>query len=157
MDNINSTTRFSDITQKIILTQTDTTVGFLSQNGTKLAQIKSRPSKKPFIKVYKNFKSLAYDKVRIPNKQKNRVRRANQSSFIVNTQSFRVASLTLHSTVLQNLSWSYSTSANESGKKFSRNFCEEKADIIIEDKMGLYENKASKLYKINNKKIMRLR
>ncbi len=157
MDNINSTTRFSDITQKIILTQTDTTVGFLSQNGTKLAQIKSRPSKKPFIKVYKNFKSLAYDKVRIPNKQKNRVRRANQSSFIVNTQSFRVAPLTLHSTVLQNLSWSYSTSANESGKKFSRNFCEEKADIIIEDKMGLYENKASKLYKINNKKIMRLR
>jgi len=157
MDNINSTARFSNITQKIILTQTDTTVGFLSQNGTKLAQIKSRPSKKPFIKVYKNFKSLVHNKIRIPNKQKSRVRRAKQSSFIVNTQSFRVAPLALHSTILQNLSWSYSTSANESGKKFLREFCEEKADIIIEDKMGLYENKASRLYKINNQKIVRLR
>ncbi len=157
MDNINSTTRFSDITQKIILTQTDTTVGFLSQNGTKLAQIKSRPPTKQFIKVYKNFKSLSLNKIRLPNKQKNYVRRAKQSSFIIKTQSFRVASPTLHSTFLQNLSWNYSTSANESGKKFLRNFCEEKADIIIEDKIGLYENKASKLYKINNKKRVRLR
>jgi len=157
MGNINSTSRFFDITQKIILTQTDTTVGFLSQNGTKLAQIKSRPSQKPFIKVYKNFKSLTDAKIRIPNQQKNRVRRAKQSSFIINQQSFRVASPTLHSTILQNLSWSYSTSANESSKKFSREFCEEKADIIIEDKMGLFENNASKLYKINNKKRVRLR
>jgi len=157
MDNINSTPRFFDIAQKIILTQTDTTVGFLSQNGTKLAQIKSRSPQKPFIKVYKDFKSLKEAKIRIPNRQKSYIRRAKQSSFVVNQNSFRVAPHILNATILQNLHWSYSTSANESNKHFSRLFCEKKADITIEDRRGLYESNPSKLYKINNKKRVRLR
>ena len=157
MVNFDSTSRLSSIKQKIILTQTDTTVGFLSQNGTKLAHIKSRSASKPFIKVYADFKALHKDSLRIPNRQKNRVRRAKKSSFIVNNNSFRVAPLPLESAILRSLQWSYSTSANESGKNYARDFCEEKADIIIQDKMGLYENSASKLYKINNSKTVRLR
>ena len=47
-----SITRFSKIEMPVILTQTDTTVGFLSQNEKKLYEIKSRETTKPFIKVY---------------------------------------------------------------------------------------------------------
>jgi tRNA A37 threonylcarbamoyladenosine synthetase subunit TsaC/SUA5/YrdC len=36
----------------VILTQTDTTVGFLSQDALKLYEIKSRNTTKPFIKVF---------------------------------------------------------------------------------------------------------
>jgi len=157
MVKFNSTARLSGINSKVILTQTDTTVGFLSQDALKLCDIKSRQSSKPFIKVYKNFKTLKQDKKRVPNAQKNRVRRLKKTTFIVKNFAFRVADDPLPSSFLRKLQWKYSTSANESTKNFSRIFCEEKADIIIEDKNKLFEGKASKLYKINNKKIKRLR
>jgi tRNA A37 threonylcarbamoyladenosine synthetase subunit TsaC/SUA5/YrdC len=157
MVNIDSPARLSDIKQQIILTQTDTTVGFVSQSATRLAEIKSRSSNKPFIKVYTSFKALKKSAIRIPNKQKKAVRRSQKSSFIINNTSFRVAAFPLHSAILRALAWSYSTSANESGKNYSRRFCEAKADIIVEDKKGLHEKSASKLYKINNVKKVRLR
>ncbi len=153
----NSSTRFSRIKKSIILTQTDTTVGFLSQDAQKLREIKTRQSSKPFIKVFHNFKTLQHLNIRIPHKRKKMLRRAKKSTFIVKNQAFRIASYPLHSEILRNLEWSYSTSANQSGKNFERIFCEQKADIIIEDKNGLYEGRASKLYKINNTKIKRLR
>ena len=157
MVKFNSTSRLPVIDTKIILAQTDTTVGFLSQDALKLSGIKSRQPSKPFIKVYKNFKSLKLDKKRVPNTQKNRVRRLKKTTFIVKNFSFRVSKDSLHSSFLRQLQWNYSTSANESTKSFSRIFCEEKTDIIIEDKNRLFEGEASKLYKINNKKIKRLR
>ena len=153
----NSTARLSSITSQVILVQTDTTVGFLSQNREKLQSIKSRPANKAFIKVFKNFKALKEDYKRIPNKYKNRVRRSSQTTFIVNNISFRVAKDTLSSSMLTNVTWNYSTSANESGEKFCRDFCEKKADIIIEDQKGLHEGNPSRLYKINSTKIRRLR
>lgn len=157
MVKFNSTSRLPVIETKVILAQTDTTVGFLSQNSLKLSDIKSRQPSKPFIKVYKNFKALKADKKRVPNAQKNRIRRLKKTTFIVKNFSFRIAGSSLHSSFLKQMQWSYSTSANESRKNFSRIFCEEKADIIIEDKNRLFEGKASTLYKINNKKIKRLR
>ena len=157
MVKFDSTSRLFSIKTKVILTQTDTTVGFLSQNGTKLSQIKSRSLEKPFIKVYINFKALKNDNIRIPNAKKNLLRRIKKTTFIVNNRSFRVAQTKLHSAILRELTWNYSTSANEKEKNFSRIFCEEKADIIIEDKNSLFQNNASKLYKINNKQIKRLR
>jgi len=157
MVKINSTSRLSSIKELVILTQTDTTVGFLSQNELKLQTIKQRPTNKPFIKVYKNLKALSLSNIRIPNTQKSKLRRAKKTTFVVKNSAFRVATNRLHSTVLSNLEWSYSTSANESGKKFQREFCEENSDIIIEDINSLYEGSASALYKINNKKTVRLR
>jgi len=153
----NSTTRLFSINKKIILTQTDTTVGFLSQDEKHLREIKSRHDNKPFISVFQSFSILRQHNVRIPNRYKKRVRRAQKTTFIVNNRAFRVALPSLSSTLLHKLLWSYSTSANQSGKKFSRDFCEQKADIIIEDKNGLFEGKASKLCKINNTTIKRLR
>ncbi len=154
----NSNTRFSSIKNKVILSQTDTTVGFLSQNETQLQDIKSRDSSKPFIKVYKNFTTFLYKGNRVPNDKKNLVRRARKTTFIVKNSSFRiVGEYASDSNILRNMEWSYSTSANEAGKKFDREFCESKADIIIENKDGLRENRSSSLYKINSKKIRRLR
>ena len=153
----NSTSRLSRIKKSIILTQTDTTVGFLSQDAFKLREIKSRQSTKPFIRVFQNFKTLQAANIRIPTIRKKMLRRSKKSTFIVKNQAFRVASYSLHSQLLQTLNWSYSTSANESGKNFQREFCEQKADIIVEDKQRLHEGRASKLYKINNTTIKRLR
>ncbi len=152
-----STSRFLDINNSIILTQTDTTVGLLSQNATLLREIKSRSDRKPFIKVFQNFQALKNESIRIPQKKKNLVRRAKKTTFIIKNQAFRVTVPSRNSQILRNLAWSYSTSANESAKPFSRDFCEQKADIIIEDKEGLFEGQASKLYKINNIKTKRLR
>jgi len=157
MVKLNSASRLFSINKNILLTQTDTTVGFLSQDTTKLCDIKSRTSTKPFIKVYKTFKALKQDHKRVPNRQKNRVRRLKKTTFIVKNFAFRVADDVMSSSCLRQNEWNYSTSANESGKSFSRSFCEQKADIIIEDKKTLFEGQASKLYKINNKKIKRLR
>ena len=153
----NCTPRFSAIKTQIVLTQTDTTVGFSSQNEWRLKEIKTRQSTKPFIQLYQKNFLLKKEGIRIPNSQKNRVRRSKKTTFIVKNQSFRVAQMQLQSSILRSLLWSYSTSANESGKKFERSFCEKNADIIVEDKNSLFEGKPSTLYKINAKKIKRLR
>jgi len=153
----NSTARLFNIKKSIILTQTDTTVGFVSQDAKKLRHIKARQSQKPFIKVFTTFQALHHANIRIPNRYKKFVRRSKKSTFIVKNQAFRVSSYPLHSELLRKLDWSYSTSANESGKNFQREFCEQKADIIIENKQKLFEGRASKLYKINHQTIKRLR
>ena len=157
MVKINSASRLLSIDTLVILAQTDTTVGFLSQNAQKLYEIKSREGSKPFIKVYRNFQSLKDENIRIPKSKKAMVRRAKKTTFIVNNSAFRVADYISNSSILRTLSWTNSTSANESGKNFDKNFCEEKADIIVEDKNLLFEGQASSLYKINKKKIKRLR
>ncbi|EDZ62414.1 hypothetical protein SMGD1_0460 [Sulfurimonas gotlandica GD1] len=142
---------------KVILTQTDTTVGFLSQDASKLQEIKSRNSSKPFIKVYKNFKSLLASGHRIPDRYKNTIRRSDKTTFIVKNRAFRVAETSLYSQILRNSTWHYSTSANESGKNFDREFCTKKADIIVENKDGLSQNNSSSLYIVNHKKRKKIR
>ncbi len=141
----------------IILTQTDTTVGFLSQDSKKLFEIKSRENTKPFIKVFQNFKTFSQSGNRIPNKHKAFIRRARKTSFITKETAFRISATNLNSQILRNLPWSYSTSANESGKNFDIEFCEQKADIIIQNVDGLRECSSSSLYKLAHSKKRRLR
>jgi tRNA A37 threonylcarbamoyladenosine synthetase subunit TsaC/SUA5/YrdC len=141
----------------VILAQTDTTVGFLSQDAQKLSEIKSRLPTKPFIKVFHSFKALTETFQRVPKAHKRFVRNAKQISFVLKKNSFRVAPSKLQSTILRKLPWIFSTSANESGKKFERVFCEKKADIIIEDNYGLKEKSASVIYKLGKIKKRRLR
>ena len=149
-----SDTRVSAIKDLVILTQTDTTVGFVSQNHLRLSQIKKRPNEKPFIKIYNSFSNI---EKRVPQSKKNLVRRSKKTTFIVKNIAFRVDASPKHSQLLRELEWHYSTSANEAGKNFSREFCEDKADIIIEDSSGLHESSSSKLLKINDYKIRSLR
>ncbi len=151
-----STSRLSNIAP-IILTQTDTTVGFVSQDANKLFSIKFRDSSKVFIVVYSSLTDFLNANNRVPLKRKNLVRRSKKTSFIIKNRAFRIAKTTLHSKILRNLKWNFSTSANESGKKFNLEFCEHKTDIIVEDKNGFHENPSSSLFKINNTKQVRLR
>ncbi len=137
--------------------QTDTTVGFLSQNESRLYEIKSRKESKPFIKVYSSFRDLLFEQIRVPSSQKNRVRRSKKTTFIVKNKAFRVAKSLLDSNILRNSTWYFSTSANESNREFDREFCESKADIIIEDKNGLHESGSSNLIKINHVKRKKIR
>ncbi|MCK9455090.1 MAG: hypothetical protein WCY51_07575 [Sulfurimonas sp.] len=154
---LKSTARFSSIEMPVILTQTDTTVGFLSQDKAKLYEIKSRPQAKPFIKVYRDFKSFIEDGNRVAKNRKNMVRRSKKTTFIMGDFSFRVAASTLDSQIFRNTPWFYSTSANRSGERFERVFCESKADIIIQDINSLVERDSSSLIKINRKKRRKLR
>ena len=94
---------------------------------------------------------------RIPHGMKNLVRRSKKTTFIIKNQAFRVVKHKLNSQILREMKWCYSTSANESGKNFDIDFCQDKADIIIEDKDGLHENTSSALFKINNLKQVRIR
>ena len=157
MVKLNSDTRLPTKVVNTILTQTDTTVGFLSGDSLKLQEIKSRDSSKPFIKVYSSLKAFKEDSNRVPSSQKSRIRRSKKTTFIIKNRAFRIASSSLNSSFLRANEWNYSTSANESDKNFNREFCESKADIIIEDKNSLYEGKASSLYRINSKRMERLR
>ena len=141
----------------IILTQTDTTVGFLSQDSKKLSEIKSREESKQFLKVYSSFREFTLDANRVPSSKKRLIRNSKKTTFIVKNRAFRISQISLNSQVLRNYNWQYSTSANESTKSFSREFCESKADIIIENSAGLREKTSSSLLKINNIKIRRLR
>jgi tRNA A37 threonylcarbamoyladenosine synthetase subunit TsaC/SUA5/YrdC len=142
---------------RVILMQTDTTVGFLSQDAARLYEIKSRIKSKPFIKVYSSFKDLSAQKNRVPSTQKNRIRRSKKTTFIIKNRAFRVAKSLLDSNILRNSTWFFSTSANESNREFDREFCESKADIIIENKYGLHESSSSSLIKINHNKRKKIR
>ena len=152
-----STSRFPKLEVPVILTQTDTTVGFLSQNADKLYEIKSRETTKPFIKVYSSFKTFLGSNNRIPNSKKNLVRRSKKTTFIIKDRAFRVAKTELNSQILRDLKWTYSTSANKTKESFDRVFCESKADIIIEDINSLCENISSSLFKINKVSRRKLR
>ncbi len=142
---------------KIYLTQTDTTVGFLSQDYKKLNKIKKRVlNKKILIEVdslntLKNF-------TRVPDKFKKQIRRAKKTTFIYpNGNSYRVVKDERHLEFLQKFKWMYSTSANLSGEKFDKKWAFKMSDIIVEDKEGFFEGEASSIFKINNYKIKRVR
>ncbi len=141
----------------VILTQTDTTVGFISQDEKQLIEIKERVSTKPFIKIYKDFKTLLTCRNRVPSRFKNIVRRSRKTTFIVKGKAFRVAENSVNSQPIRDMDWHFSTSANEIGKNYDPKFCEQKSDIICETKDGLKENSSSSLYRLNNSQRIKLR
>jgi tRNA A37 threonylcarbamoyladenosine synthetase subunit TsaC/SUA5/YrdC len=144
-------------TQKIFLVQTDTTVGFLSQNAARLEHIKSRQGGKPFLRVFASLKAYKASGGRIPSVYRSQVRRAHKSTFVVKNQAFRIVAEGPHHTFLQRFGWMFSTSANRSGEKFDRTFCEPNADIIVEDVGGLHESAASTILRLGRYRSRRLR
>ncbi|MBD3810244.1 MAG: hypothetical protein IE884_07060 [Sulfuricurvum sp.] len=141
---------------RIILTQTDTTVGFLSQDAQRLERIKIRLGNKPFLKVYADLHSLQRD-LRIPIHHRRRLRHAHKTTFIVKNQAFRLVREGEHSRLIKRYAWFYSTSANESGKNYDPNFCKSVCDWIIEDARGLYESSSSKIYTLGHTRLRRIR
>lgn len=143
--------------QLVYLVQTDTTVGFLSQSSEKLASSKQRSKNQAFIKCVDSLKTLQ-SFTRVPKKYKNFVRRSSKMTIIYpNNQAIRVVKDLEHIKFLKKLKWAYSSSANLTKKSFDENYAKQKADIIVEDKRGLFEGKSSSMIKINSKKARRLR
>ena len=117
---------------KVFLTQTDTTIGFVSQDADKLTQIKQRPPHKHYIKAVNSLHTLKTF-TRVPQKHKNRVRRSNKTTFIMlNGQSYRVIQDKHHLLLLNRLKWAYTTSANLSNQAYDEQFTRKMADVIIE-------------------------
>ena len=130
----------------VFLTQTDTTIGFVSQNADKLTQIKQRPPHKHYIKAVNSLQTLQTF-TRVPQAHKKRVRRAKKTTFIMpNGDSLRVIRDKHHLLLLDRLKWAYTTSANLSSQAYDELFAREKADVVIEP---IKETKqASKIYRL---------
>ena len=141
----------------VFLTQSDTTVGFLSQNSQKLADLKNRKPNKEFLRVIDSFSTLK-SFVRVPKKFKKVIRNSKKTTFIYpNKKAFRVIFDKTHREFIKKFKWFYSTSANESGKRFELNFAIKNCDIIIYDKRGFSEQNPSKIIKLSKNRQKRLR
>lgn len=140
----------------IILTQTDTTVGFLSQDSATLAQLKGRKEGKPFLKVFASL-ALLQSRVRVPLKHRSWVRHARHTTFVIKNQALRYVSDSTHSRLIQHYGWLYSTSANESGCEYDRDFCLSHSDLIIEDSRGFVPSSPSKIFQLTSTRFKKLR
>jgi len=140
---------------KVFLTQTDTTIGFVSQNADKLSEIKQRPPHKHYIQAVNSLHTLKTF-ARVPQKYKNRVRRARKTTFIMpNGHSYRVIQNKHHLLLLDRLKWAYTTSANLSNQSYDESFARKMADVIIEPIKET--NQASQIYKLGNYSLKRIR
>ena len=139
----------------VYLTQTDTTIGFVSQDAQKLSSIKSRPPHKHYIKAVDSLSTLVQH-TRIPVRHKNRIRRAHKSTFILpNGHSYRVIHDSKHLALISKLAWAYSTSANLSDKPYDEQWARSVADVVIEPLVD--KGTPSNIYKINNRSIQKTR
>lgn len=141
----------------IFLAQCDTTAGLLSKNPQILNLCKSRPESQALLIESYNLEQLKM-LTRVPNKHKNTIRKAKNSTFIhPNGKAVRVVKDSLHSRFLLDYKMLYSTSANLTGKRFNKQWAYEVCDVIVCDRRGFSESNPSKMYKINKSKIQRRR
>ena len=140
----------------LYLTQTDTTIGFVSQDSQKIDQAKKRLSNKHYIRVVNSLKSLKTFS-RVPQKHKNRVRRSTRSTFIFpQGESFRVVKGTKHNLLLNRVKWLYSSSANLSGAVYDEDYAKKKAEAIVSFPNG-NSGEASKIYRLGHRTIKSVR
>lgn len=143
--------------KQVLLAQTDTTVGFLSQDADALTRIKQRPPDKPYLKVFADWRIFSENGGRVPRSHRRFLRRAKKTTFILKNQAYRIVNSGEHHQLLKTYRWFYSTSANQSGHAFERSFCEANADIIVQDYRGFYESRPSTILRLGRQKRRRLR
>lgn len=140
----------------VILAQTDTTVGFLSQDTASLIHAKGREEGKPFLKAFASLSTLQ-ENIRIPLKYHSWVRHARRTTFVIKNQAVRYVRDPSHSRLIQKYGWLYSTSANQSGYDYDKDYCLSHCDIMIEDSRGFFSSSPSKIYRLTSKKFKKLR
>jgi len=147
--------RNKKLKELVFLTQTDTTIGFVSQSAKRLTEIKKRPPHKFYIKALNSLQTLK-NFTRVPSSHKNRVRRSNKTTFVMpDGHSYRIVRDKHHLLLLSRLKWAYTTSANLSNKPYNEEFAKDKADVIV---TPLHQSReASTVIKIGNKAIKRIR
>jgi tRNA A37 threonylcarbamoyladenosine synthetase subunit TsaC/SUA5/YrdC len=146
-----------ELSNHIFLTQTDTTIGLLSQDSDRLSYIKERLPNKHYIKALPSLKTLKLS-TRVPQIHKNRVRRSNRTTFIFpNGESYRIIKDKRHRDLIDRFGWLYTTSANLSGEKFDEEFALKKADIVVKYPIKNRDTPPSKLIKLSQTNLKRLR
>jgi tRNA A37 threonylcarbamoyladenosine synthetase subunit TsaC/SUA5/YrdC len=140
----------------LFLTQTDTTIGFICQDASKIDKAKKRKPNKYYIKVVDSLETLKTF-TRVPHKHKNQVRRAKRTTFIMpNALSFRVVRDTEHNLLLDRLGWVYSSSANLSGSEYDEVYAKDNAELIVSFPQRK-EGESSKIYKLSQNNIRSIR
>jgi tRNA A37 threonylcarbamoyladenosine synthetase subunit TsaC/SUA5/YrdC len=142
----------------VYLVQTDTTVGFSSYNDEKLSFIKQRPTSKKILHTVDSFKTLTQH-TRVPKNFRKKVRNSKKTTFVYpNTKSFRVVPKDSNFyDFIHKFNILYSTSANKTAESFDKDFATIGADILVEDKKGFYETKASTIIKVSKNASKKLR
>jgi len=140
----------------LFLSDTDTTVGFLTQDATRLDTVKGRPPGKPYIHALDSLRTLKR-LGRVPPAHRRRVRRQRRSTFILpNRHSFRLIRDPRHLLLLERLQgWAYTTSANPSSAPFDEDFARSAADVVIEP-LGAPQAPSS-IYRLGKAGIKRVR
>ena len=142
---------------KLYLTQTDTTVGFVSADSKKLSIAKGRDVNQPFLICVDSLKKLK-NLTRVPKAHKKKIRKSTKTSFLYpNKKAIRVVTDTSHAKFLKEFDFLYSTSANKNKEKFELEYALSKADIVVEDVKGFSENQASCFLKLGKNKLHKLR
>jgi tRNA A37 threonylcarbamoyladenosine synthetase subunit TsaC/SUA5/YrdC len=142
----------------IYLVQTDTTVGFLSNDDKKLTTIKNRSNHKKILKVVDSCKTLKTF-TRVPKKFRKTVRNAKKTTFIYpNQKSFRVIDIDdHHHKFIKKFRSLYSSSANLSGDKFDLQFASSICDVEVLNKNQFQEKKSSSIIKLSKIKSIKIR
>lgn len=142
----------------IYLVQTDTTVGFSSSNDEKLSNAKQRPTSQKILQTVDSFSTLK-EKTRVPKNFRKKVRNAKKSTFIYpNGDSFRlIDSKYKFYEFISKFGSLYSTSANLTKNSFEYDYAESKSDVIVFSKEGFCEKASSSIYKLNRRKILKIR
>ncbi len=139
----------------LFLSDTDTTIGFLSQSQIRLNEAKRRPASKNYITALPSLKELK-KRHRIPKTHHKRLRRSKKESYILPSgNSYRIIKDTRHLLLLKRLGWVYTSSANLSNSAYDEKYARECADIVVE-KLGKPQ-KPSTLYLLGKEKLKRLR
>jgi len=142
--------------KSLYLTPTDTTIGFVSQDSSKIDIAKKRPPNKCYIRVVNSLKTLKTF-IRVPQKYKNRIRRSKRTTFIMPSgDSFRVVKQSKHNLLLDRLKVFYSSSANLSGEEYNREYALQQAEVVVCEPYS-QDNKASKIYRLGVKRIRTIR
>ena len=143
--------------RRTYLVQTDTTAGFLSQDLHALNRLKGRDEKQPCLKTTPTCKGLMTI-ARVPKAYRRYVRLAKHTTFqYPNKEACRLIKMPRHQKFLTAFTWMYSTSANATGKRFEYAYAIEKADIIVEDREGFYEAKASTFIRLGRRRQRKIR
>ncbi len=140
----------------LYLTPTDTTIGFVSKDSSKIDIAKKRADNKRYIRAVKDLKTLK-SFTRVPNRYKNFIRRSTKKTFIMpNGRSFRVVKGSKHNLLLDRLDYAFSSSANLSGEGYNREYAFSKAEVIIGEPNSKNLN-PSKIYKLGVESIKSIR
>ena len=141
----------------VYLVQTDTTVGFASQNSDKLAVVKNRSKEKKFLRTYSSLK-LLQSETRVQKSARKIIRRAKNTTFVYKDgYARRVVFNTGYYDFLKRFEWMYSTSANPSGENFSKEWAKNQCDAIVYSDEKFEVKNASSIFKISKIKMKKLR